>query len=118
MNHLATSKEDILAASRELIKENGWAAVSIRSVASKCSVSAGTIYNYYGSKADLLGDTIESVWHEIFAHPKDERVFHDVTSCVTWIYERLELGNKKYPGFFTLHSLGFMQNEKMTAKKE
>ena len=29
MNHLATSKEDILAASRELIKENGWATVSI-----------------------------------------------------------------------------------------
>ncbi len=27
MNHLATSKEDILAASRDLIKENGWAAV-------------------------------------------------------------------------------------------
>ena len=117
MNHLATSKEDILAASRELIKENGWAAVSIRSVASKCSVSAGTIYNYYSSKADLLGDTIESVWHEIFAHPKDERVFHDVTSCVTWIYERLELGNKKYPGFFTLHSLGFMQNEKNDGKE-
>ena len=33
MNRLATSKEDILAASRELIRENGWAAVSIRSVA-------------------------------------------------------------------------------------
>ena len=55
MNRLATSKEDILAASRELIKENGWAAVSIRSVAAKCSVSAGTIYNYYESKAELLG---------------------------------------------------------------
>jgi AcrR family transcriptional regulator len=51
MNRLATSKEDILAASRELIEENGWAAVSIRSVAAKCSVSAGTIYNYYESKA-------------------------------------------------------------------
>ena len=49
MNHLATSKEDILAASRDLIKENGWAAVSIRAVASRCSVSAGTIYNYYES---------------------------------------------------------------------
>ena len=57
MNHLATSKEEILAASRELIMENGWAAVSIRSVASKCCVSAGTIYNYYDSKADLLGAT-------------------------------------------------------------
>ena len=54
MNHLATSKEDILAASRELIKENGWTAVSIRAVASRCSVSAGTIYNYYESKSDLL----------------------------------------------------------------
>lgn len=66
MNHLATTKEDILTASRELIKENGWAAVSIRAVASRCCVSAGTIYNYYESKADLIGDTIESVWHEIF----------------------------------------------------
>ena len=65
MNHLATSKEDILAASRDLIKENGWAAVSIRAVASRCSVSAGTIYNYYESKADLLSDTIESIWHEM-----------------------------------------------------
>ena len=74
MNRLATSKEDILAASRELIKENGWAAVSIRSVAAKCSVSAGTIYNYYESKAELLGATIESVWQEIFFHPEDEQV--------------------------------------------
>ena len=65
MNRLATSKEDILAASRELIKENGWAAVSIRSVAAKCSVSAGTIYNYYESKAALLGVFIESIWQDI-----------------------------------------------------
>ena len=75
MNHLATSKEDILAASRELIKESGWTAVSIRTVASRCSVSAGTIYNYYESKADLLGDTIESIWREIFFHSEDEQVF-------------------------------------------
>lgn len=75
MNRLATSKEDILAASRELIKENGWAAVSIRSVAAKCSVSAGTIYNYYESKAELLGATIESVWQEIFFIRKTSRYF-------------------------------------------
>ena len=77
MNHLATSKEDILAASRELIKENGWAAVSIRALAARCSVSSGTIYNYYESKADLLGDTIESIWQEIFFHPEDEQIFQD-----------------------------------------
>ena len=93
MNHLATSKEDILAASRELIKENGWTALSIRAVASRCSVSAGTIYNYYESKAELLGDTIESIWREIFFNPEDEQVFKDVAACVSWIYKRLEYGN-------------------------
>ena len=93
VNHLATSKEDILAASRELIKESGWTAVSIRAVASRCSVSAGTIYNYYESKADLLGDTIESIWREIFFRSEDEQVFKDVAACVSWIYKRLEYGN-------------------------
>lgn len=117
MNRLATSKEDILAASRELIKENGWAAVSIRSVAAKCSVSAGTIYNYYESKAELLGATIESVWQEIFFHPEDEQVFHDVTTCISWIYERFQYGNKRFPGFFSLHSFGFMKEGKDDGKK-
>ena len=103
--------------SRELIKENGWTAVSIRAVASRCSVSAGTIYNYYESKAALLGDTIESVWHEIFFQPQDEQVFQDVTACISWIYERLEYGNRQFPGFFSLHSLGFMKEEKTDGKK-
>ena len=116
--HLATSKEDILAASRELIKENGWAAVSIRAVASRCSVSTGTIYNYYESKADLLGDTIESIWREIFFHPEAESVFKDVTACISWIYKRLEYGNAQFPGFFSLHSFGFMKNEKTDGNKK
>ena len=118
MNHLATSKEDILAASRELIKENGWTAVSIRAVASRCSVSAGTIYNYYESKADLLGDTIESIWREIFFNPEDEQAFNDVAACISWIYKRLEYGNEQVPGFFSLHSLGFMKDEKTDGKKK
>lgn len=118
MNHLATSKEDILAASRELIRENGWAAVSIRAVASRCSVSTGTIYNYYGSKADLLGDTIESIWREIFFQPEDEQVFKDVVACISWIYRRLEYGNKQFPGFFSLHSFVFMKDEKTDGKKK
>ena len=117
MNHLATSKEDILAASRELIKENGWTAVSIRAVASRCSVSAGTIYNYYESKSDLLGDTIESIWREIFFNPEDEQAFNDVAACISWIYKRLEYGNEQFPGFFSLHSFGFMKDEQFTEKQ-
>ena len=65
----------------------------------------------------MLSDTIESIWHEIFFHPEDEQVFHDVESCISWIYERLEYGNRQFPGFFSLHSFGFMRDEKTSGKK-
>ena len=117
MNTIVTSKEDILKNSRELIREKGWAAVSIRSVASACGVSVGSIYNYYDSKAELISATVESVWCEIFHRPQDEAVFQDVQTCVKWMYERMAYGYEQYPGFFTLHSLGFMQEEKADGKR-
>ena len=69
MNTIVTSKEEILKNSRELIREKGWAAVSIRSVASACGVSV------------------------------------------------MAYGYEQYPGFFTLHSLGFMQEDKADGKR-
>ena len=68
----------------------------------------GDNLNYYESKADLLGDTIESIWREIFFNPEDEQAFNDVAACISWIYKRLEYGNEQFPGFFSLHSLGFI----------
>ena len=47
MNTVVTSREQILAASRKLIAEKGWAQVNIRSVAAACGVSVGSIYNYF-----------------------------------------------------------------------
>ena len=54
MNTVVTSKEEILKKSRELIQENGWASVNIRSVAAACGVSVGSIYNYFESKSALV----------------------------------------------------------------
>ena len=45
MNTIVTSKQEILKTSRELIQQQGWSAVSIRSVASACGGSVGSIYN-------------------------------------------------------------------------
>ena len=98
MNTIVTSKE--------LIQEQGWSAVSIRSVAAACGVSVGSIYNYFDSKAELVSATVESVWREIFHRPEDAAVFQDVQACVIWMYERMAYGYERYPGFFTLHSLG------------
>ena len=90
MNTLVTSKEEILEASRELIRQKGWSAVNIRSVAAACGVSVGSIYNYFDSKAALVGAAVESVWCEIFHRPEDGAVFPDTQSCIIWMYERRE----------------------------
>ena len=118
MNLTATSKEDILKASRTLIQQNGWAAVNIRAVAAACGVSVGCIYNYFASKTDLVSATVESIWNDIFHHPEDEAVFQDTLSCVRWMYRQLEYGCAQYPGFFTHHSLGFMHQGTADGKQQ
>lgn len=117
MNRAVTSTEEILKASRELIRRQGWSAVSVRSVASACGVSVGTIYNHFGSKEELVGETVESVWYELFHRSEAEGEFADVLDCVAWMYERMEHGREKYPGFFTLHALGFMGEGRPDGKR-
>lgn len=118
MNTVVTSKEEILKKSRELIQKNGWATVNIRSLAAACGVSVGSIYNYFESKSALVSATVESVWEDIFHRPDDESVFTDVLSSVKWMFGRLEYGCERYPGFFTRHSLGFMQQDTEDGKRQ
>lgn len=117
MNTVVTSKEAILQASRALLQQQGWSAVSIRAVAAACGVSVGSIYNYFASKTELVSATVESIWYEIFHRPEDGAAFADVQSCIRWMYQRMEYGCRQYPGFFTLHSLHFMQEEKEDGKR-
>lgn len=111
MNNNVTSKEEILKVSRNLICQYDCSAVSIRKVAAACGVSVGAIYNYFPSKAELTAAAVESIWHEIFYIPEAD-LFQDAQAYISWIYHRLEEGSKLYPGFFTLHSLGFLQEER------
>jgi AcrR family transcriptional regulator len=118
MNLNATSKANILKTSREIIQQNGWAGVNIRSVAAACGVSVGCIYNYFASKTELLSATVESIWSDIFHHPENEVVFQDTLSCVRWMYQQLEDGCQRYPGFFTHHALGFVRQDTADGKQQ
>ena len=112
MNKIVTSKEEILQTSRKLIQQQGWSAVSIRSVAAACDVSVGSIYNYFDSKTDLVNAIIESVWREIFHKPEDMAIFTNAENSIKWIYERMAYGSQTYPGFFTLHSISYLREDK------
>lgn len=118
MNTVVTSQEEILRASRELIQRNGWAAVNMRSVAAACGVSVGSIYNYFDSKTALVAAAVESVWNDIFHRPEDGGAFQDTQTCIRWMYQQMEYGCKQYPGFFTHHSLGFMQQGMADGKRQ
>lgn len=118
MNTVVTSREKILKISRELIQSQGWKAVNIRSVATACGVSVGSIYYYFDSKTSLISATVESVWMEIFHHPVDESVLSNIEAYISWLYSRMEYESRKYPGFFTLHSLGFLQEDKEDGKEK
>ena len=103
MQPKATSRPAILAAARELVRRQGWDALTIRSLASACGVSVGTVYHYFDSKDDLTAATVESVWQEIFC-PGRGACFTDTKACIVWLFQRLAYGRQQYPGFFARHA--------------
>ncbi len=111
MNTNITSKEEILKISKELIQNEGTSSISIRKVAKAADIAVGSVYNYFGSKDDLVNEAIESVWREIFHGTQDEDVFNDIISCVTWMYKRMENGSKKYHEFFNLDSFSYLKSD-------
>lgn len=117
MNTIITSKEDILENSRTLIQEQGWTAISIRSVAHACGISVGSVYNYFDSKSDLIAATVESVWCDIFHIPDGRVSFRQFTDCIEWAYESMRRGNEKYPGFFSMHSMSFVGQDKASGQE-
>ena len=79
MNKVVTSREEILKVSRELLKEQNGAALNIRTVASACGVSVGSIYNYFHSKSELTAAAVESIWNDIFCFPEKGNGFDSFT---------------------------------------
>lgn len=117
MKQVVTSKEAILEVSRKLIMDQGWTAVNIRSVAAACGVSVGSIYNYFPSKSDLVAAAIESVWRQIFHVPGKEADFQNFLECMEWIFQSMAEGARNFPGFFTLHSMSLMREEKTKGQR-
>ena len=112
MNTIVTSKEEILCVSRDLIQKQGWNALNIRTVAKECNISVGSIYNYFRNKSDLITATVESVWRDIFHFPENPAVFDSFIRCVEWAFDSMKKGEERYPGFFSFHSMIFMEEEK------
>ena len=72
----AGRRKDILAAASLLFRRDGFAATSIDQIAGRAHLSAGTVYNYFGSKGDLLlalvaldGEEVRTAGAAVLADP-------------------------------------------------
>ncbi len=56
--HHGNLRDDILKAAYDFVKQNGYAAMSLRGIAEECNVSATAIYRHYETKEHLLADVV------------------------------------------------------------
>ena len=116
MNKIVTSKEEILKTCRTMVADQGMSSINMRSVATSCNIALGSLYNYFSSKEALLTETIASVWQDIFHMDQCEKKNQPFPDIVTEIYAEMLSGTKRYPNFFTAHSLSFASGEKNEAR--
>lgn len=55
-------KQRLTEETRRQLRQFGYSAVTIRSVARACGVGAGTVYNYFSSKEELLASSMLEDW--------------------------------------------------------
>lgn len=107
MNNVVTSEDAILAVCRRLVFDRGLSFLNMRTVAKECKVALGSIYYYFPSKDDLLIATIKSVWEDIFSLDNIDITNFTFSKYIDFLFEHIRIGIKKYPNFFTIHSVSF-----------
>ncbi len=64
---LSDPKERMLQEMERLLVQDGYSAVTIRSVAAGCGVGVGTVYNYFPSKEAMLAEYLLTDWRQCIA---------------------------------------------------
>lgn len=57
-------KETIFDCAKQILMEDGYAQLNVRTIAKKCGVSVGTVYNYFEDKRVLDMMLMQSFWGE------------------------------------------------------
>lgn len=90
-NKAIISKDNILEVAFAIASEKGLAGLGIREVADACSVSVGSVYNYFPSKAHLISEVVGRYWEQALdkneLHAKQDE---DFLSFCHRLSERME----------------------------
>ena len=74
---IQNARMQLLQEAKKQISENGYAKTTIRSIAGKCGLAVGTVYNYFSSKDMLIASFLAEDWQacmgSISAYPSENK---------------------------------------------
>lgn len=93
-------REQLLDTAKKQIEERGYANTTIRSVAGKCGLAVGTVYNYFKSKDMLIATFVVEDWQRFLSLLRDAET-HDARELLKKIYDILNLFTERHKALFT-----------------
>lgn len=66
-----TLRNTLLTAAQEIAATEGIDKINIRTIAQKCGIATGTIYNYFSNKDEILLALTENYWHNALQQMKN-----------------------------------------------
>ena len=94
-------KARLLAEANQQIAENGYEAVTIRSIAKGCGVGVGTVYNYFPSKEALIAAHLLEDWQSCLAAIQAAAVHNCIPRPVLQcIYDQLVGFSRRHEAIF------------------
>lgn len=86
---------------RKQIRQSGYSAMTIRSVASSCGVSVGAVYNYFSSKDALLAACMLDDWNRCMeAIDQTSSQSEDPEAVIRCLYDQLRGFIQSYEAVF------------------
>ena len=92
--HHGNLRDDILKAAYDFVKENGYAAMSLRGIAEQCNVSATAIYRHYETKEHLLADVVAKgfvVFNSSVKGKEDDDIFQRCENYLAFAFDNYNI---------------------------
>ena len=99
-------REKLIEEARRQVIEEGYSAMTIRSVAKACGVGVGTVYNYFPSKDMLVASFMLEDWIQCVEVFRKVCENADASEALRSIYQELNLFKDKYSMLFSDKSAG------------